>query len=782
MKNPSADSESRATSLEAYSHSSHSPCSCGGACSSSHPHEQGEGKRPQGLSLDAYSPQLAAPAPHHEHPHGHEGHHAHSSAPAGNGLLNVQCSCGGSCGHFHSGNASEDGHGHSHAHEHGHDHSHGDGPPWRRLALAGLFAVLSEGFHFALEGGAFGVAAHGGMPGGFSLPEVLPLVFALVAVALSGVETYRAGWRAIRRFDLNMMALMSVAVTGALLIGQWPEAAMVMVLFNISEAIEDRVLDRARRAIRDLLALSPEKATVLQPDGSWQEAEVSAVRTGSLVRVKPGERIPLDGTICEGRSAVDQAPITGESLPVEKGPGDAVFAGTINMSGSFDFEVTAAASDTTLARIIHAVEKAQAGRAPVQRFVDAFARCYTPCVFAASLLIALVPPIFMGAQWLDSVYKALVVLVIGCPCALVISTPVTIVSGLAAATRRGMLVKGGVFLEQGRQLRVLALDKTGTLTHGRPRLTDIAPVCGHDGGEEWDDEAELARALHLASSLAARSDHPVSRAIAEAGAEKGGAYAEVKDFSAVAGRGVSGMLAGQLWRLGSMRMMEEAGILTEADFSLTARAAGFEMQGKTVVALAGNGRIRALFAVADTLRESSVQAVRELRELGVKTVMLTGDNENSARAIAALAGVDDFRAQLLPEEKLAAIEDLEKAALSEERGGSGKIGMAGDGINDAPALARADIGFAMAGCGTDTAMETADVAIMADDLRKIPRFIRLSRAVYGILMQNIALALGVKALFFALTLAGCTSMWMAVFADVGTALMVVGNGLRAGRK
>ena len=703
---------------------------------------------PFGHSLEAFSKGASLPAS------------SVPAAPAQPGLLKVQCTCG-HCGHEAQ---------HEHQHEGGHAHEHGTRTPWKKLALAGLFALLAEAVHFAEEGGFLATV---------DILGLLPLVFALLAIALSGVETFRAGWRSVRRFDLNMTALMSVAVTGAVLIGQFPEAAMVMVLFNVSEAIEERVLEKARRAIKALLALSPEKASVRQADGSWRETESRLVPLGALVRVRPGERIALDGIVREGRSAVDQSPITGESLPVEKSPGDTVFAGTVNTSGSFDFEVTAAASDTTLARIIHAVEEAQASRAPIQRFVDRFARLYTPCIFGAALLVALVPPLFFGAAWAASIYTALVVLVIGCPCALVISTPVTIVSGMAAATRLGMLVKGGSFLEQGRLLRVLALDKTGTLTHGRPRLTGLLPAPGVEEGQ----------ALAWAASLASRSDHPVSLAIAAgAGALE---LEEVEELEALPGLGLRGSFAGRRFALGSLRMMRESGLSDALEAgALPARAQEWEGQGWSVVALADGQQVLALFAVADTLRESSVQAVRELRGLGVKTVMLTGDAEAPARHIAALAGVDEYRARLLPEDKLAVVEAL----VAELQGGTqkggaalrgidsrrGKVGMAGDGINDAPALARADIGFAMAGSGTDTAMETADVALMDDDLRKIPRFVRLSRRVHGILVQNIALALGVKALFFALTLAGHTSMWMAVFADVGVALMVVGNGLRAG--
>lgn len=628
--------------------------------------------------------------------------------------------------------------------------------PWKRLAVAGVFAALSEGGEFALEWGAFQNMAEGR-----ALAEFLPLLFAVAAILLGGLGTYRKGWLAVSNFNLNINALMSVAVTGAVLIGQYPEAAMVMVLFNVSEAIEARALDRARNAIEKLLDLSPEKATVLQADGSWAEMDIRQVSTGSRVRVKPGERIALDGIVLGGRSAVDQAPITGESIPVEKAEGDAVFAGTVNTFGSFEFEVTSAASDTTLARIIHAVEEAQSRRAPMQRFVDSFAQWYTPAVFLIAVLTALVPPLVMDWSWQDSIYTGLVLLVIGCPCALVISTPVTIVSGMAAATGSGILVKGGMFLEQGRLLRCVAFDKTGTLTHGQPVLTDMVVMDGSSG----------QNIFLLAAALAVRSDHPVSRAVAERGVNSGQELPQAEDIEAVPGQGVQGSVQGVRYSLGSLRMMENLGL---ASPELAVQAAVFERNGWTVVALADEKRVKAVFAVADTIRENSREAVRQLRKLGVHTVMLTGDNENVARVIGNQAGVDEIRSQLLPQDKLNAVE-----ALSARWG---RTGMVGDGINDAPALARADTGFAMAGCGSDTAMETADVAIMDDDLRKIPGFIRLSRAVYAILVQNIVLAVGVKILFFILAFAGCASMWMAVFADVGTALVVVANGLRAAGK
>jgi Cd2+/Zn2+-exporting ATPase len=634
--------------------------------------------------------------------------------------------------------------------------------PWGRLAASGFFAVLSEAVELLSAWGArpFGLNPLDWTPGGIAVVEWLPLFFALVAIVFGGLTTFRKGWLALRNRNLNINALMSVAVTGAFLIGQYPEAAMVMVLFTIAEALEAKALDRARRAVKNLLALTPEKATVRREDGGWEERDIRQVAVGSRVRVRPGERVALDGVIVQGQSAVNQAPITGESLPVEKSVGDTVFAGTINESGSFEFTVTAGNADTTLARIIHAVEEAQGTRAPVQRLVDSFAGYYTPAVFLAAILTALFPPLFLGSSWGESVYTALVLLVIGCPCALVISTPVSIVSGLAAATGSGILVKGGTFLEQGRLLSCLALDKTGTITRGKPRQTDYI-LWGDIGAE---------RAVALAAGIAARSDHPVSRAIVEAAAGRSLHPVSVEEFTAVPGQGVTAVIDGRKWRLGNHRMVEELKVCSP---ELEERLFALEKQGKSVVALIGEKGVQALFAVADTIRESSVEAVAELKKLGVKTVMLTGDNEHTARAVAGQAGVDSFRSELLPEDKLKAVEELAR---------NGTVGMVGDGINDAPALAVAGIGFAMAASGTDAAIETADVALMDDDLRKIPRFIRLSRATHAILMQNIALALGVKAVFLCLAFAGQATMWMAVFADMGTSLAVIANGLRAMKK
>ncbi|MGQ7959842.1 heavy metal translocating P-type ATPase [Pseudomonas sp. SP16.1] len=614
--------------------------------------------------------------------------------------------------------------------------------PWWPLALSGALAGAAEIAHFASLG-----------------PHWLVAVLAVAAIGLCGLGTYQKGWIALKNRKLNINALMSIAVTGAVLIGQWPEAAMVMVLFALAERIEAGSLERARNAIRGLMDLAPPRATVRQADGSWREVDVQAVRVGDLLRVRPGERIALDGEVIGGSSTVDQAPITGESLPVDKGVGDPLFAGTINQAGALELRVTAAARDTTLARIIHAVEQAQGARAPTQRFVDRFARIYTPAVFALALAVAVLPPLFGAGAWLEWIYRALVLLVVACPCALVISTPVTIVSGLAAAARKGILIKGGVHLENGRQLALLALDKTGTLTHGRPVRTDSL---GLVGGDEALHEA-------WAASLAARSDHPVSRALA-AHAE-GRALREVDEFEALPGRGIRGRIDGVRLYLGNHGLLEQLGLCSP---ELEAQLQALERQGKSVVALCDERRALRLFAVADTLRRSSREAVAELHALGVRTCMLSGDNAHTAVAIAAQVGIDEAYGDLLPADKLAWVEARQAQG--------DVVGMVGDGINDAPALARAQIGFAMGAAGTDTAIETADVALMDDDLRKIPAFVRLSRHTAAILKQNIGLALGIKALFLALTLTGEASMWMAVFADMGVSLLVVFNGLRLLRK
>ncbi len=664
----------------------------------------------------------AKPSSHPAHDHGHDhGSHPQGAAAPAASACSPAPGAGACCG------CSSD------------PHDHGALPGWPRIAAALLFAAGAEAAHWAQH-------------------EVPGMLLAVAAIALAGLGVYRSGLKDLGRLRLGIHALMAVAVTGAFLIGQWPEAAMVMALYVAAERIEDGAMERARHAIRSLLDLAPETAEVLQPDGSTARQNAAQVPLGATLRIAPGARVPLDGTVTRGESAVNQAPITGESQLADKAPGDALYAGSVNQHGELFMQVTAPASGTLLARIVHAVEQAQASRAPTQRFVDRFAAVYTPIVFVLAVLLALLAPAVLGWSWAQAAYQALALLVIACPCALVISTPVTVVSALTAAARRGVLIKGGSALEAARGLRVIALDKTGTLTTGNPTLVDWQAL----------DSTAPAQAATLAWQLASRSDHPVSRAIASGLAAEAPPASTVQDLRALPGRGVEGHVDGQRHVLGNLRLVREMQLLTPA---LEAALQAHEQQGRTVTLLANDSAVLALFAVADPLRAHAAEAVAQLQALGVRPVVLSGDNAATVAAVAAEAGIADARGSLLPQDKLDAL-----AALQREHG---PTGMTGDGINDAPALARADVGFAMGGAhSTGMAMETAAVVLMNDDLRRIPGTVRLSRHAHAVLWQNIALALGVKAVFFALALTGQASMWMAVAADMGVSLLVVANGMR----
>ena len=646
-----------------------------------------------------------------------------------------------------------DDHGHGHEHDHHNDHDHADeaATGWRTLLLAPGLPRIGAALVLALAA----EAVHALAPGGWA---AVGMGLAVAAVLLSGLSTYLKGVNALRRGRLNISALMAVAVTGALLIGQWPEAAMVMALYALAEHLEARAVDRARGAIGGLLQMAPDTGEQRAADGAWQAVAAAEVPVGAVMRVKPGARLALDGVVTAGQSAIDQSPVTGESLPVDKALGDAVYAGTLNQSGVLEVRVTAAAQDTQLARIIHAVEQAQSERAPTQAFIDRFAAVYTPAVFVLALGVALLGPWLAGWTWLTAIYKALVLLVIACPCALVIATPVTVVSALANAARRGVLVKGGVYLENARRLKAVALDKTGTLTEGKPVLV----------ASEILSKTELsAYVLPAAAALSAQSDHPVSRAIAQGLASQDVTAGEVTQFIDRPGSGVEGVVSGQRLRLVSVRALEGTDLVTA---ELTERLAVHQAAGRSVSLLVSDTEVLALFAVADTLKDHAPDAVRELHALGVKTVMLSGDHAAAAQAVARAAGVDEAHGQLMPADKLTRIAELQAR--------SGPTAMVGDGINDAPALAAADIGIAMGAAGTDIAMEAADVVVMNDDLRRLPGLIRLSRRTHAVLWQNIALALGIKAVFLVLALAGSATMWTAVFADMGASLIVVANGLR----
>ena len=583
----------------------------------------------------------------------------------------------------------------------------------------------------------------------------LGMALAGLSIALTGLDVYIKGLKAFNDGRLNINALMTIAVTGAFFIGQWPEAAMVMALYAIAEAIEAKAVDRARNAIKSLMELTPEDAEVLQSDGAWKRELVKDIPIDAKVRIRPGERIPLDGIVISGQSAIDQSPVTGESLPVDKSPNDAVFAGTINQAAELEIRITALSSNSTISRIINAVEQAQGSRAPTQRFVDSFAAIYTPAVFVLALIVALWMPFLLEWTWMKSIYKALVLLVIACPCALVISTPVTVVSGLAAAARRGILIKGGVYLEEARKIKAVALDKTGTITEGKPKLSSF---------DVFDVQSKSSELKSIAYSLASRSDHPVSKAIAEG---LSGETKDVKNFKAVAGRGVQAKIGNSTFFLGNHRWIEEMNLCSS---ELETQLAKLENAGRTVSLLATSEKVLAVCSVADTIKSSSKEAVSELIRLGVTPVMLTGDNLATAKTVGIQAGINEVKGNLLPEDKLKEIESLQQQF--------GVTAMTGDGINDAPSLARADIGFAMGAAGTHTAMEAADVLVMNDDLRRLPETIRLSKQTHAILWQNIALALGIKFVFLYLALFDNASMWMAVFADMGASLLVVFNGLR----
>ncbi|WP_199741524.1 heavy metal translocating P-type ATPase [Legionella septentrionalis] len=614
---------------------------------------------------------------------------------------------------------------------------------WKIIGLAGFLALFSElaAYFLATEQ---------------SIWTILP---ALLAIGLSGPSTFKKGWLALGTKTMNINSLMFIAIAGAVLIGEWPEAAMVTVLFALAERIERYSLDKARLAIRSLMQIAPEVASVKQDDGQWQTLAIEKVVPGAVFRVKPGERIPLDGVVISGQSTVNQAPITGESMPITKKVGDLVFAGTLNEHGAFEVQVSKASGDTLLAKIGKAIEQAQADRAPTQRFVDQFSKYYTPIMVLMAFFVALIPPLAFGYPFYDSLYKSLTLLVIACPCALVISTPVTVVSGLAAAAKQGLLIKGGSYLEVGHRLRLIALDKTGTLTEGKPVVTDFIA---------WDENRTKESLLLLAASLDSHSEHPVANALVQYWQQEQpqNALLEIEQFSALPGRGVKGLVGQELYFVGNHQLAEDNQV---CNHFVEQELKRLEEEGKTTVILSNAMTVLAIFAVADTLRVTSQQAIAQLHERGIKTAMLTGDNAVTAQAIAKKVGIDEVNANILPAEKLQAINRLLEHYHS--------VGMVGDGINDAPALAKATVSFAM-GKGTDTALETADVALMNDNLARLPFYVDLSRKTARTLYQNISLSIAIKGIFFILALVGYATLWMAVFADMGASLIVVANGLR----
>lgn len=584
---------------------------------------------------------------------------------------------------------------------------------------------------------------------------VIPL--AILAIVLTGGTVYKKGLIALKNRNLNINALMSIAVTGAILLGEWPEAAMVMSLFALAEYIEARSLDRARRAVDGLLALAPDEVDVLDAQGQWQRQSANTVKTGSLVKVLPGARIGLDGVVEQGTSAVNQASITGESLAVEKKVGDTLYAGTVNGMGELQYRTQGGYDDSLLARIAISVQQAQQSKAPVQRFVDQFSRIYTPVVTLIALAIAVLGPVLFGGPWLDWVYKALVLLVIACPCALVISTPVAVVSALATAARAGLLVKGGLHLERIRRLDYLAVDKTGTLTIGMPTLQ----------AEYVEGIQSKDSILQIAYALASRSDHPASQALAQS-LQVEPLETEPNDFTAVAGAGVTALIDGVEWRLGKLSWAVEASNAKDPAFVQWQKE--WQERGASFVFLSSAQQLKAAFAIADQIKDGIIETIAELQQQGVQVEMLSGDNKYAVQHVANLVGIRHAQGELMPADKLNIITERAQQYTH--------AGMVGDGINDAPALAKADVGFAMGALGSDMAIETADIAIMNDDLAKIPYAVRLSADLHQVLVQNISAALGIKLVFLILAMMGIATMWMAVFADVGASLLVVLNSLR----
>lgn len=579
------------------------------------------------------------------------------------------------------------------------------------------------------------------------------------AIAIGGAKILWKAIVALRNRVLDMNVLMTAAVVGAVAIGRWSEAAAVVVLFAIALMLEQYSTARSRRAVESLLSLAPERASVLR-DGREIDVDALAILPGEVMVVRPGERIALDGVVQEGLSTVNESTITGEATPVAKGPGSPVFGGGMNERGLLHVRVTRRYEDTTLAHVIHLIEEAQHQRAPVQTFVDRFARMYTPAVFGLAVCVAVIPPLLLGVSWDAWLYRALVLLVIACPCALVISTPVTLVSAMTNAARKGILVKGGKNLQELSRIRAVAFDKTGTLTEGRPRVTDIVVLNSMDRND----------ILRIVAALEYRSEHHLASAVLDEAVRSGVDHTalNVEGFEALPGLGLRSQIDGAAWYLGNDRLGEEHGFLTPPVRELTAR---FRQEGKTTMILGREREALSVLAVRDTARRQSRDAILRLKALGMgQTRLLSGDHEAPANLLAAELGMDSVRGRLLPADKLRELQAMEREY--------GPVAMVGDGVNDAPALAAATVGIAMGGAGSDAAMETADVVLMADDLSRLPHLISLSRKTMVVIRQNITFALGIKVLFLLLSLTGASTLWMALLADDGAALAVILNGLR----
>ncbi|HHH6973801.1 TPA: heavy metal translocating P-type ATPase [Listeria monocytogenes] len=588
--------------------------------------------------------------------------------------------------------------------------------------------------------------------------HILPTIGFAASILIGGYSLFIKGLKNLSRLKFDMNTLMTIAILGAAVIGEWGEGAMVVILFAISEALERYSMDKARQSIESLMDIAPKEALIRRGNEEMM-VHVEDIQVGDIMIVKPGQKLAMDGTVIKGTSTLNQAAITGESVPVTKTKDDEVFAGTLNEEGLLEVKVTKRVEDTTLSKIIHLVEEAQAERAPSQAFVDKFAKYYTPAIVILAALIAVLPPLF-GGDWSEWIYQGLAVLVVGCPCALVVSTPVAVVTAIGNAARNGVLIKGGVHLEETGHLKAIAFDKTGTLTKGVPAVTDIVTYGGN--------ENEL---LIITAAIENGSQHLLASAIMRKAEENGLNFNDVvvEEFQSITGKGVKAKVNNELYYVGSPNLFEET-LLNGIEASIIENITRMQTQGKTVMVLGTEKEILSLIAVADEMRESSKEVISKLNVMGIETVMLTGDNQRTASAIGKLVGVSDIKADLLPEDKLNYIKEL--------RGKHQSVAMVGDGVNDAPALAASSVGVAMGGAGTDTALETADIALMSDDLSKLPYTIKLSRKALTIIKQNITFSLAIKLVALVLVMPGWLTLWIAIFADMGATLLVTLNSLR----
>lgn len=612
-----------------------------------------------------------------------------------------------------------------------------------KLLISALFIIVGFLFSFRSDGNS-----------------IMAALFFTAAILISGFNLFKQGLKNLSQAYFDMRTLMTIAVIGAMLIGEWAEGAIVVILFALSEKLESYAMDQSRQSLEALMELAPDQALVKRY-GKEILLDIEDIIPGDLIIIKPGERIAMDGQVTFGHSTVNQAPITGESMPVEKKVGDGVYAGSLNEDGLLEVEVSQLAEDTSLAQIIHLVEEAQGQKAPAQQFVEKFAKYYTPFIMLVALLVAVLPPLFFNQDWQIWIYQGLSVLVVGCPCALVISTPIAVVAAIGNAARHGVLIKGGAYLEELGQVQAVAFDKTGTLTQGKPAVTDIIVT-------PLQDKKEL---LSLAAALENYSQHPLASAVLEKAEENQAIYKniEVIDFKSITGRGIQGSIAGDTYYLGNKRFILDQKVFLSAEHEHAMRH--LQEQGKTVVILSDEENILGFLAVADQIREESWAVITQLHEMGIEeTVMLTGDNEATAQAVSQSIGIKDFEAGLMPQDKLNIIKKLEEDY--------GKVAMVGDGVNDAPALASASVGIAMGTGGTDTAIETADIALMADDLTKLPYTMCLSRKALRIIKGNITFSLGIKLLALLLVIPGWLTLWIAIMSDMGATLIVALNSLR----